>query len=49
MMNFSDLLNIFELLLTFIVGFYLAHWYSVRDSQSRSIKDYYINRFIAVR
>ena len=44
MMNFSDLLNIFELLLTFIVGFYLAHWYSVRDSQSRSIKDYYINR-----
>lgn len=43
-MNFSDLLNIFELLLTLIVGFYLAHWYNVRDTQSRSIKDYYIER-----
>lgn len=42
-MSFSDILNILEILITVVVGFYLAHWYSVRDSQHRAVKDYYIH------
>ena len=42
-MSFSDILTILEILISVVVGFYLAHWYSVRDSQHRAVKDYYIN------
>ena len=42
-MSFSDILTISEILISVVVGFYLAHWYSVRDSQHRAVKDYYIN------
>lgn len=42
-MSFSDILTILEILISVVVGFYLAHWYSVRDTQHRAVKDYYIN------
>lgn len=42
-MSFSDILTILEILISVLVGFYLAHWYSVRDTQHRAVKDYYIN------
>lgn len=42
-MNFSDILTILEILISVVVGFYLAHWYNVRDTQHRAVKDYYIN------
>ena len=42
-MSFSDILTISEILISVVVGFYLAHWYSVRDTQHRAVKDYYIN------
>ena len=42
-MSFSDILTILEILISVVVGFYLAHWYSVRDTQHRVVKDYYIN------
>lgn len=42
-MSFSDILTISEILISIVVGFYLAHWYSVRDTQHRAVKDYYIN------
>lgn len=42
-MSLSDILTVLEILITVVVGFYLAHWYSVRDSQHRAVKDYYIN------
>lgn len=42
-MSFSDILTILEILISIVVGFYLAHWYSVRDTQHRAVKDYYIN------
>lgn len=41
-MSFSDILTILEILISVVVGFYLAHWYSVRDTQYRAVKDYYI-------
>lgn len=41
-MSFSDILTILEILISVVVGFYLAHWYSVRDTQHRAVKDYYI-------
>lgn len=41
-MSFSDILTILEILISVIVGFYLAHWYSVRDAQHRAVKDYYL-------
>jgi hypothetical protein len=41
-MSFSDILTISEILISVVVGFYLAHWYSVRDTQHRAVKDYYI-------
>jgi hypothetical protein len=41
-MSFSDILSILEILVSVFVGFYLAHWYSVRDSQHRAVKEYYI-------
>lgn len=42
-MSFSDILTILEIIISVVVGFYLAHWYSVRDTQHRAVKDYYIN------
>lgn len=42
-MSFSDILTILEILISVVVGFYLAHWYSVRDTQHRAVKDYYIS------
>ena len=42
-MSFSDILTILEILISVVVGFYLAHWYSVRDTQHRAVKDYYID------
>lgn len=42
-MSFSDILTILEILISVVVGFYLAHWYNVRDTQHRAVKDYYIN------
>ena len=34
--GFSDILTILEILISVVVGFYLAHWYSVRDTQHRA-------------
>lgn len=42
-MALSDILSIVEILVTIIVGFFIAHWASVRDSQHRAIKDFYIS------
>lgn len=42
-MALSDILSIIEILVTIIVGFFIAHWASVRDSQHRAIKDFYIS------
>ncbi len=42
-MELSDFLNIVGILVTIICGFFIAHWASVKDSRTRSIKDYYID------
>lgn len=42
-MELSDFLNIVGIILTIIFGFIITHWNSVKDSQTRSIKNYYID------
>ena len=41
-MEFSDILTIAEIFISVVVSFYLVHWYNVRDTQHRAVKDYYI-------
>lgn len=43
-MNLSDLISIVELLTTIVFGLYLTHWFNVKDTKTRAIKDYYINQ-----
>lgn len=42
-MSLSDFLTLVNIGITLIVGFYLTHWFSVRDSRHRALKDFYIN------
>jgi len=42
-MGLSELLSLVEIGVTILVGYYLSHWVSVRDSQTRALKDYYID------
>ncbi len=42
-MELSDFLNIVGIIITIIFGFIITHWNSVKDSQTRSIKNYYID------
>lgn len=42
-MPLSDFLTLVNIAITLIVGFYLTHWFSVRDSRHRALKDFYID------
>lgn len=42
-MSLSDFLTLVNIGITLIVGFYLTHWFNVRDSRHRALKDFYIN------
>ena len=42
-MSLSDFLTLVNIAITLIVGFYLTHWFSVRDSRHRALKDFYID------
>lgn len=41
-MNISDIINIVEIIVTLILGYYISHWIAVKDQRTRSVKDYYI-------
>lgn len=42
-MLLSDFLSLVNIGVTLVVGFYLTHWLSVRDSRHRALKDFYID------
>jgi hypothetical protein len=48
-MSVSDYLTFIGLLITIFIGFYVTHWYSVRDTRTRAIKDYYIDQIRAIK
>lgn len=48
-MELSEFLSIVEICVTILVGYYLSHWVSVRDSQTRALKDYYIEMLKSIR
>lgn len=48
-MSLSDIIAIVDILVTIFVGFFLAHRLSVRDTRTRSVKDYYISELSSIR
>lgn len=42
-MEMSEIISIIDILVTIIVGFWLTRYFSVHDSRSRVLKDYYID------
>lgn len=48
-MTFSDLLSTISILTSIIFGFYITHWYSIRDTRTRTVKDYYIEQIKGIK
>lgn len=42
-MEMSEIISIIDILVTIIVGFWLTRYFSIHDSRSRVLKDYYID------
>lgn len=48
-MSTSDIIGLCDILVTIFVGFFLTHRFSVRDTRTRSVKDYYISELTSIR
>lgn len=48
-MTYSDLLSSISILTSIVFGFYITHWYSIRDSRTRVVKDYYIEQVKGIK
>lgn len=48
-MSNSDIIGLCDILVTIFVGFFLAHKFSVKDTRTRSVKDYYISELTSIR
>lgn len=48
-MSLSEFLSIIEICVTILIGYYLSHWISVRDTQTRALKDNYISTLQQIR
>ena len=44
MLSISNLIAIIELFVTIFVGLYLTHWFNVKDTKTRALKDCYIQQ-----
>ncbi len=49
MMEFSDLISLLEIVFSFVVGFYLVHWYSVRDSRNQVLKESFLSNLTKIQ
>lgn len=48
-MEIADILTIISILISIIFGFIVTHYYSIRDAETRVLKDYYIEQVKAVK
>lgn len=48
-MVLSDFLAILDIVVTVLIGFVITHMFSVRDSRTRAIKDYYIQELASIK
>lgn len=48
-MSVSDYINLLAIIVAIVVGFFITHWYSVRDTRTRVIKDFYIEQIKSVK
>lgn len=48
-MELSDFLAILDIVVTVLIGFVITHMFSVRDSRTRAIKDYYIQELASIK
>lgn len=48
-MGLSDFLAILDIVVTVLIGFVITHMFSVRDSRTRAIKDYYIQELASIK
>ncbi len=48
-MNLSDALTFAGIIVSIIFGFFVTHYYSVRDSRTRVLKDYYIEQIKVIK
>lgn len=47
--DLSDFLSIIDICITLLIGYFLSHWMSVRDSRTRALKDFYIEQLIKIK
>ena len=48
-MEIADILTIIGIVVSIIFGFFVTHFYSIRDARTRALKDYYIEQVKAVK
>lgn len=48
-MDVSDILVLIEILVTILVGYYITHWVSIRDTRTRMVKDFYISELKIIK
>ncbi len=48
-MTIADILTIIGIVVSIVFGFFVTHFYSIRDTRTRVIKDYYIEEVKAVK
>lgn len=48
-MTISDYINLLAIIVAIVVGFFITHWYSVRDTRTRVIKDFYIEQIKSIK
>ena len=48
-MEIADILTIIGIVVSIIFGFFVTHFYSIRDARTRVLKDYYIEQVKAVK
>ena len=48
-MEISDILILIEIVVTILVGYYITHWVSVRDTRTRMVKDFYISELKKIK
>lgn len=48
-MTASDFISAISIVTSIVFGFFITHWYSVKDSRTRTLKDYYIDQVKAIK
>lgn len=48
-MTFSDFISAIGIITSIVFGFFITHWYSIKDSRTRTLKDYYIDQIKAIK